>query len=171
MKTIRSVVDTQSDRSSYWREVENWNIAMSMREHAAHRAGARGRVHRDHGQRRHRAEAYREYREWPHNTFLGILLLLGLFGFTAVFGRRGGDLPGGPLLPAVDGAGAPGGRAGELVIILCSLVLAWGDLGSAFPQYNVLVALAVSGVALLAPAVGAWPTESHLRVPRDHRTT
>ena len=153
VRTIRSVVEPQSDRSSYWREVENWNIAMSMRAMPLTGLGLGGE-YTEVMPNDSVAEAYREYREWPHNSFLGILLLLGPLGFTAVL-----SVTSVATFLAVRShrlSTAPEHRVGALaivVIIMCSLVLAWGDLGSAFPQYNVLVALAVSGVALLAPAV------------------
>lgn len=160
VQTIRSLVDTRTNRSSYWREVENWNIAVSMRELPITGLGLGG-AYTEHMANDSVAEAYKEYREWPHNSFLGLLLLLGVGGFTAVF-----------ALPALAvylsirsyrASALPEHRLGALAClaaVISCLVLAWGDLGMRFPQYKVIMALALAAVARLAVATGAWPSRA-----------
>jgi hypothetical protein len=101
---------------------------------------------------------FKEYREWPHNTVLGQLLLMGLFGFTAVW-----------LLPsltmflavrshrmAATAEQRVAATACMATVIACQ-VLAWGDTGAHFPQYKIMMGLAVAVAARLAVATGAWP--------------
>jgi O-antigen ligase len=104
------------------------------------------------------SDAYKEYREWPHNSFLGLLLLMGLFGFTAVFALTA--LTTFLSIRSYRMAERADQRVvalGSLGVVVASLVLAWGDLGTRFPQYKVLVALAVAATAGLSTASGAWP--------------
>lgn len=163
VQTLRSVVDTSTNRSSYWREVENWNIAMSMRELPVTGLGLGG-AYTEVMANDSMEESYKEYREWPHNSYLGLLLLLGLGGFTAVFA-----LPAMVVFLSVrsfKAADTPELRLvalGCLGSVIACLVLAWGDLGMRFPQYKVLMALAIATSAQLAVLTGAWPSKTHLR--------
>ena len=82
VRTLRGMSDTSTDRSAYWREVENWNIAVSIREHPVLGTGLGGE-YTEFMANDEMASVFKEYREWPHNTILGQILLLGLLGFTA----------------------------------------------------------------------------------------
>lgn len=157
VQTLRGIVDSSVNRSSYWREVEDWNIAMSMRQMTWTGTGLGGQyteiMPNDDVSR-----SYKEYREWPHNNYLGLLLLLGPFGFTAV-----SALSGLVVFLAfrsfrratnVDDKVA---AFGCLAAVVACHVMSWGDLGSHFPQYKVFSALAVAVAARLAVATGAWP--------------
>jgi O-antigen ligase len=160
VQTFRGMLDTSTSRSSYWREVENWNIAMSLREAPLTGMGLGG----------HYTEVmpnddismfYPEYRQWPHNAVLGLLLLLGPFGFTAVSGLLGLALY--LATRSYRLAEAPGDRVaafGCIAALIACLVLAWSDLGPGFLQYKFLAALAVTVSARLAVATGAWPAGS-----------
>jgi O-antigen ligase len=157
VRTIRGVIDTQRDRSAYWREVENWNIAMSLRERPVLGVGLGGE-YTEYMKNDDVSTGFKEYREWPHNAVLGQLLLLGLFGFTAVW-----MLPAVLVLLAVRStwrATTAEERVSGIValgaVVACQ-VLAWGDTGAHFPQYKVFLALAVAVLARLAVSTGAWP--------------
>jgi O-antigen ligase len=158
VQTLRSVVDTSTNRSSYWREVENWNIAVSMRELPITGLGLGG-SYTEIMANDSMTDEYKEYREWPHNSYLGLLLLLGLGGFTAVFA-----LPAVVVFLSVRSYRMADTPELKLVALAClggviaCLVLAWGDLGMRFPQYKVLMALAVATSAHLSVATGAWPS-------------
>jgi O-antigen ligase len=156
VSTLRSVVDSSTDRSAYWREVENWNIAVSMRQLPITGLGLGGE-YTEVMANDSVADGYREYREWPHNTFLGLLLLMGLFGFTAVFALS--SLVVFLSIRSYRLATAPQERVaalGCLGTIVAAQVLAWGDTGAHYPHFKVLVALAVAVSASLAAATGAW---------------
>jgi hypothetical protein len=166
VKILRGVTDTSRDRSAYWREVENWNIAMSMRQSPLLGVGLGGE-YTEVMANDDVSAGFKEYREWPHNTVLGLLLLMGVFGATAVL-----------LLPALvvflsvrsyrlaATASQRVAAAGTLAAVVACQVLAWGDTGAHFPQYKVVLALAVAVSARLASATGAWPAR-----PRQLRPT
>jgi O-antigen ligase len=157
VQTLRGVTDTSYDHSAYWREVENWNIAMSMRERPLLGLGLGG-SYTEHMHNDDISSAYAEYREWPHNTVLGQLLLLGLFGFVAVW-----SLFAALAFLAVRSyllAREKDHRVAALTclgaVVACH-VLAYGDTGAHYPQYKILVALALAVAGKLAVATGAWP--------------
>jgi hypothetical protein len=108
---------------------------------------------------------FKEYREWPHNTILGQILLLGLLGFTAVW-----------LLPALaiflsvrsywaatTGEQRVSAACCMAAVVSCQ-VLAWGDTGAHFPQYKVVFGLALAQAARLAVTTGAWPAAARAAV-------
>ena len=102
--------------------------------------------------------AYKEFREWPHNSVIGLLFCMGLFGFTATWA-----LLAGVFFLAVRSyrmATAPEHRVAALgcvaAVIACQ-VMAWGDLGAHFVQYKVFAGLAIAVSAKLAVVTGAWP--------------
>ncbi len=157
IQNLRSVSDTSADRSAYWREVENWNIAMSLRERPLLGTGLGGE-YTEYMANDDVSRFYKEYREWPHNTFLGLLLTMGFFGFTTTFA-----LPAAVLFLAIRSyraAATPDQRVAALACVAAVTacqVMAWGDLGSHFPQYKVFLGLAIAVSAKLAVATGAWP--------------
>jgi len=157
--TLRSILDPSVSRSSYWREVENWNIAMSMRATALTGAGMGGQ-YTEIMPNDDISMFYKEYREWPHNSVLGLLFLMGPLGFTSYAA----------LLALVCFlsfrsywlATAPQHRVaafGCLAAAIACLVMAYSDIGPNSPQYRVHLALAVAVSARLAVATGAWPPD------------
>jgi hypothetical protein len=157
VKTLRSVVDTSADHSAYWREVENWNIAMSMRERPLLGQGLGGH-YTEFMFNDDISSIYKEYREWPHNTVLGQLLLLGLFGFTAVWALWAAGLF--LAFRSLRLAAGPEGRVAALgcagALVACHM-LGYGDTGAHYTQYKVVAALALAVASKLAVASGAWP--------------
>ncbi|HYD54411.1 MAG TPA: O-antigen ligase family protein, partial [Gemmatimonadaceae bacterium] len=157
VQTLRSVVDTSHDHSAYWREVENWNIAMSMRPSPVLGAGL-GARYTEHMFNDDISSIYKEYREWPHNTVLGMLFLMGLFGFAAVWSLWVGLVF--VLSRAYRYAIDPAHRAGALALlgtVMACHALAFGDTGAHYPQYKVCIALALALAPKLGVATGAWP--------------
>jgi hypothetical protein len=157
VQTIRSVTDTSVDHSAYWREVENWNLATCIREHPLVGAGLGGRytewMYND-----DISSVYREYREWPHNTVLGMLFLMGLVGFVLIWSLWVGLVY--VLARAYRFAVHPAHRAAALTLlgtVMACHALAYGDTGAHYPQYKVFIALALALGPKLAVATGAWP--------------
>jgi hypothetical protein len=157
LRTFRTVSDTSVDRSAYWREVENWNIVESMRANPILGTGLGGE-YTEHMPNDDVSQGFKEFREWPHNTVLGLLLLMGLLPFTATW----------LLLPLVIFLSVRSCRMAvhaedRVAALSCigaavaCMVLAYGDTGAHFPQYKIFVALAVAVSARLAVATGAWP--------------
>lgn len=157
VRILRGFTDTSQDRSAYWREVENWNIAMTMRERPVLGVGLGGE-YTEFMPNDDVSAGFKEYREWPHNAVLGQLLLLGLFGFTAVW-----ILPALAIFLAVRSARLAAtaeqrvSALGCLGAVVACQVLAWGDTGAHFPQYKIILGVAVAVVVRLAVEVGAWP--------------
>lgn len=155
VQILRGVSDSSHDSSTYWREVEAFNILVSMRGSVTLGQGLGGEYTE---YMPNDAVDYAEYREWPHNTVLGLLMLMGLFGFTAHW----------ILLPATLLLSVRSYRmaasADQRVLALCCIsavvscyMMAWGDTGAHFPQYKIFAALAVAFAAKLAVETGAWP--------------
>jgi predicted PurR-regulated permease PerM len=155
VQTIRSVVDTSQDRSAYWREVENWSIALSLRERPLLGLGLGG-AYTEYMFNDSVEEGFKEFREWPHTSVLGQMLLMGLFAFTATW----------LLMPYIvflavrsyHLAWAPEQRVAALTClsaIIACLVMAYGDTGAHFAQYKIFLALALTVAAHLAGETGA----------------
>jgi O-antigen ligase len=157
VKTLRGVTDTSYDHSAYWREVENWNIAMSLRDRPLLGQGLGG-SYTEHMANDDISGLYREYREWPHNTVLGQLLLLGLFGFTAVWALFAGGLY--LAFRSFRSAVRPEDRVAALgcagALIACHM-MGYGDTGAHYTQYKIIAALALAVAGKLAVSTGAWP--------------
>jgi O-antigen ligase len=155
--TLRGVSDTSVDSSAYWREVENWNIATSMREAPILGIGLGGEytihMHND-----DISSIYKEYREWPHNTVFGLLLLMGVVAFTAMWVLYAGvvflSVRSYRLATTADHRVA---ALGCLAVVIACFVMAYGDTGGHYPQYKILFAIALCVSGKLATATGAWP--------------
>lgn len=157
IQTLRGLTGSSTNRSSYWREVENWNIAMSMRDRPLVGPGL-GASYTEYMANDDISAEYKEYRQWPHNSVIGLLFTMGLLGFTATWA-----LPAAVLFLAIRSyrmAAAAQHRVaalGCMVTVIACQVMAWGDLGSHFIQYKVFVGLAAAVSARLAVVTGAWP--------------
>jgi O-antigen ligase len=158
VQTLRGLVDTKSNRSSYWREVETWNIATTIRETPLLGTGLGGEYH-ELMMNDDISGFYKEYKQWPHNTVLGLLMLMGLFGFTATWvlqslivflAVRSYRMSATPELRTA--------ALGCLGAVTACGVMAWGDTGAHYTQYKVFFGLALAVSARLAVATGAWPT-------------
>jgi len=170
VRTLKSVSDGTSNRSTAWREVENWNISMSIRARPLLGLGL-GREYTQHMANDDISGAYPEYRQWPHNSVLGLLLLGGLLPFTALWSvfAVGVFL----AVRALHRAREPRDRVAALAavgaLIACA-VQAYGDLGAAFTQYRVFVPLAAVVAGKLAVATGAWPAPRRARAAEPAAT-
>jgi hypothetical protein len=163
VRTLRSVADSSVDSSSYWREVENFNLAMSIRQSPILGQGLGGE-YSIFMQNADISTLYPEYRQWPHNSVHGLLLLLGVLGFSAVWALYAV----GVFLAArsywlARAAEQRVGALGCLAALVACHVLAWGDTGAHYPQHKIFVALALAMAAKLATATGAWPARAPAR--------
>ena len=159
LNAFRTVSET-TDLSTLWRDIENWNISMSIREGPVIGIGL-GQEYTEVMYNGEMSRAYAEYRAWPHNSVLGLLLFGGLLGFTAIW------LPHAvTVFLAVRScrfALLPEDRTASvacLAAIVAVMVLAYGDLGLNFMECRVFMALAMAVTGKLAVATGAWPCRS-----------
>jgi hypothetical protein len=158
VQMLKSVVDAKSDASSFWRELENYDLIMTVRSHVVLGAG--------YGNQYEEivplpAIPYDLERYLPHNSILGLWAFCGYFGYTAMtllwaagvyFGIRAYHLGKDPIQRAAGLA--------TFAAVLIYLVQCWGDmgLGTWTGVYLVGSALAVAGK--LAAASGEWSKKS-----------
>jgi O-antigen ligase len=157
VRLVRSIVDSNVDRSTWDRQVENWNLAMSMREHPLRGRGF-GHEWTELVAGDDITAIFTRYRAQPHNQVLGILLFAGALGFVGIWA---------PLCVLVllaarahPRARTPEDRAAALVVGAIGVVVAvqfFGDLGPFWPQYGVLLGLALAAGGKLAAATGSGP--------------
>lgn len=155
VQLARSVVDSRVDRSTWDRQVENWNLAMSMREHPLAGRGF-GREWTEFFAGDQITDIFTRYRAQPHNQLLGILLFGGALAFVWIWAPFAVlVLVGARAYPR---AGTPEERAAALCVGASAIVFAvqcFSDLGPFWPQYAVLLGLALAMGGKLAAATGA----------------
>jgi hypothetical protein len=162
--TIRSLTDSSIDSSAFWRDVENWNIAVSLREQPILGIGL-GREYTEHMKGDDISSIFADFRAWPHNSVLGLLLFAGPIAFTAIWSLFG--FTAFLAIRAYRVAVRPDERAAALgcvaTVIACA-VLAFSDTGAYHPQYRIFSALALAIAGKVAVSSGAWPRRA---VPDD----
>jgi hypothetical protein len=158
VQMLRSVVDAQSDSSSFWRELENFDLIATLRNHPILGAG--------YGNGYEEvvvlpAIPYELERYLPHNSILGLWAFCGYFGYTAMtllwaagvyFGMR-----------AYHRAKDPVQRAAGLAsfsAVMIYLVQCWGDMGLGTWTGVFLVGPALAVAGKLAAASGEWGKKS-----------
>jgi O-antigen ligase len=154
VRMLRSVVDPQSDSSTNWRELENFDIIMTFRMNPVFGSGY------GHGYEeviQLPAVDYSLERYAPHNSLLGLWAYCGLVGYATL-----------TLLWVVGvyfalrtyyGSKDPRLRAAALVsfgTVLIYLVQCWGDLGLGTWNGIFTVAPALAFGGKLATAAGEW---------------
>ena len=154
VKIARSILEPKSDGSSLWRELENYNLIMTLRESPIIGYG--------YGHKYIEAvplpavEYSLEY-YCPHNSLLGLWAFGGVIGYTAITLMWGAGVF--FAMRAYHAGKEPGERVGAIVsvgAVLVYLVQAFGDigLGSLTGIHILAPALALGGK--LAVSTGAW---------------
>lgn len=157
VRALKTVTDSSADSSTMWRELENFNLILTLRTSPLFGVGY--------------GNGYQEIvtmppidysleRYVPHNSVLGLWAYAGPIGFSAMtllwtvgvyFAVRG-----------YHAAKQPSERAAALVAactVLIYLIQCWGDmgLGTWTGVFTMAPALAVAGK--LAVATGGWPSK------------
>jgi hypothetical protein len=166
-RIARSVIDAQTDSSSFWRELENFDLIATVRAHPIFGTGY--------------GHPYEEIIELPkvyyslelyvpHNCILGLWAYIGVFGYTALtllwvagvyFAMRAYYL-----------ATEPSHRAAAMLCfgaVLIYLIQCWGDLGLGSWTGVFLVAPGIAMAGKLAKANGAWGTRTPKVAPAQVR--
>jgi O-antigen ligase len=157
VRTLRSLADSSVDPSTLWREIEDYNICASIRAHPILGIGLGGE-YTESVANADISQLYPDYRRWPHNSVLGLMLLAGVLGFTAIW-----LLHAAVVFLAVRSyrfARGPEDRVAAIACIastIACITTAFGDTGPNFIQYRLFWALALVVSAKLAVATGAWP--------------
>jgi len=169
VRTLRTVVDAKSDGSTLWREIENFDLIMTIRSNPLFGTGY-GRPYLEVVQLP--AVNYPLEMYLPHNSILGMLSYAGGLGFLAMtmlwvmgafFAMR-----------AYYASTKPFDRATAITcfgVVLVYLIQCWGDLGLGTQTGVFLIAPALACAGKLAVANGAWqdtkPTRNHQDQPRN----
>ncbi|HEY3256102.1 MAG TPA: O-antigen ligase family protein [Polyangiaceae bacterium] len=154
VQVLRSVVDSKSDNSTLWRDIENFDLITTIKQNPIFGVG--------YGNPYLEVVAlpavdYPLEKYLPHNSILGLLSSAGYFGYAAMtllwvvgafFAMRSYYA----TTNAID-------RAAAIVsfgVVLVYLIQCWGDLGLGAPSGVFLIAPALAVAGKLAVATGAW---------------
>lgn len=174
VRILRTVVDSKSDPSTLWRDIENFDLIDTIKENPVFGTGY---GHQYNEVIELPAVDYSLEKYLPHNSVLGMLSYSGYFGYAAMtllwsagafFAMRG-----------YYAATKPIDRAAAIscfAVVLIYLIQCWGDLGLGALTAVYLLAPALALAGKLAVATGAWqdgkakaaPTVNHdARRPGD----
>jgi len=155
VKTLRSVGDSEVDNSTLYRDLENFNLLMTLRMNMLSGSGF--------GQpfveqvTLPNISFFEEYRYMPHNSVLGLWAFCGPFGFSGLTAA---------LVVAIflatrsyQNTAVPDERAAAMMVIamiLIWMVHCWGDIGFSERRSLWLVGPALAMAGQLAMSTGAW---------------
>jgi hypothetical protein len=161
--TIRSVVDPQADPSTFWREIENYDILFTIKQYwlvgTGYGLGYWEIMPLP-------AIDYSLEKYLPHNSILGLWFYAGFIGYTAFTLLWGAGVW--FAIRSYHASKKPTDRVAALACtgsVLIYMVQCWGDvgLGAWTGVFIVGAALAVAGK--LAVSVGVWPSKKAVKKP------
>jgi O-Antigen ligase len=162
VEVVRSVVDSKADASTEWRDWENYDLFVTLKQGPLLGTGY-GHGYVEAVKLPDISQAYALYRFIPHNSILGLWAYGGIVGFTALWSV----LVVGVFLAARSSrfATTPEARAAaaaSTATIAVYLVHCYGDmgLGTWTSVFTVAPAFAVTGQ--LATETGAWPRKARV---------
>jgi O-antigen ligase len=164
--TLRSVIDSNADQSTLWRDLENYNLFYTLRQNPLLGTGY-GHGYSEVIGLPDVSSAYALYRFLPHNSILGLWAYGGLVGFTALWAMLlvGLFLAARAYRYATTFADKTAALTAVSIIVVY-LVYCYGDLGLGTWTSVFTVAPAFAIASKLAVTTGAWP--SKLRVSLEH---
>jgi O-antigen ligase len=164
--TLRSIVDSKSDPSTMWRDLENYDLFYTLRNAPLLGTGY-GHGYTEVVALPDVSNSYALYRFLPHNAILGLWAYGGIVGFTALWAI---------LLVGVFLAVRTYRHAvtvedrtvalTAVSIVVVYLAYCYGDLGLGTWTSVFTVAPALALASRLAVTTGAWPGRSLARQPR-----
>ena len=158
---VMSVME-QNDGSSATRDIENYNLTITLKQHLVTGSGW-GHPYSEVSQAYDVTTFFEQYRYVAHNSVLWLWSVAGLLGFTALwlhlglgvfFARRSHY-----LARTVDERIA---AYGAIATYVAFMILAWSDMGTQSWTAVILVSLALAASGKLATITGAWPAELQL---------
>jgi O-antigen ligase len=157
VRTVRSVGDGEVDRSTFYRDVENYNLVYTFGMNPLLGTGF-GHPFELPVTLDDISQGFKEWRYLPHNSILGLLAFAGALGFTGL----SSVLVVGLLLGARSyyRARSPEDRvaaAAAVASILIFVIHCWGDIGFTEVKSILLVGPALAIAGQLAVSTGAWP--------------
>lgn len=169
VRMVRSVSDSNVDRSTLYREIENWNLAKSISESPIMGRGF-GHPFTEYIKGDDISSIFELYAIEPHNSVLGLALFGGYVGFTGMW-----MLLAIGIFLAVRSyrfSSRPEDRAAALCALAAFLVCCiqtFGDMGQFYVQFQIFLALALAVVSKLAITSGAWPRRLRKQGPQAER--
>jgi hypothetical protein len=156
MRTIRSVVDSQADSSTLWRDLENYDLYYTLRGHPL--GTGFGHPYEEKVTLPDISHLYTLYRFAPHNSLLGLAVYGGPLGFAGIWAL----IPLGLFFAArcFRASPDPANRTAALAsigVLVTYAIHCYGDmaLGTWTSVFTVGPALAL--IAKQSVATGAWP--------------
>jgi hypothetical protein len=159
--SVMSVLE-QKDASSATRDIENYNLTLTLKQHILGGSGW-GHPYAEVSVAYDVSTFFEQYRFVAHNSVLWLLSVGGLIGFTALwlnlglgifFARRSHYLARTPAERMV--------AYTAIVLIVIYMLQAWADMGTQSWTGVILVSLALTGAGKLATLTGAWPARLRL---------
>jgi hypothetical protein len=156
--TIRSVIDPHADASTFWRDLENYNLYVTIRSNPVLGSGlGHGYIEAIHLPSI--ANAYALYRFAPHNSILGLFAYAGGLGFAGLWLI----IPLGMFFAFRSYRFATTREQRIVALTSVGILLAYelhcyGDMGLGTWASVFLVAPALALTGKLAVATGAWPS-------------
>ncbi len=157
IKTFRSVGDSEVDASTLYRDLENYNLLATLRQHPVVGSGFGHPFVEE--VKLPDISFFKEYQYMPHNSLLGLWAFVGPFGFSGLMVA----VTTGMFLAARSYQFAT--RSDERIaafmvmgVLAVYLVHCWGDIGFSERKSLVLVGPALALAGQLATATGAWRT-------------
>lgn len=154
VKMLRSVVDAKSDGSTFWREMENFDIISTFRMNPIFGTGF-GHGYIEFVQLP--AIGYTLERYVPHNSILGLWCYCGYFGYAAITLLWSGGVY--FAMRAYHASKLPWLRAGALVsfgAVLVYFMQCWGDIGLGSWTGMFTAACGIANAGKLSVATGQW---------------
>lgn len=159
---IRSAVDSKTDSSTQWRDIENFDLLYTVKTYPFFGAG--------YGQHFFEvitlpAVDYSLELYIPHNSVLGLWAFYGYFGFVGITALWIGGVYCG--MRAYRRIESPEGKAAALFsfgAVQIYYVQCYGDMGLGSWTGVFIVAPALATAAKLAVSSGAWPSRERILV-------
>jgi len=166
VRTIRSVIDSKSDTSTLWRDLENYNLYFTLRTHPLLGTGF-GHEYIEMIHLPDISSGYSLYRYAPHNSIMGLFAYSGFIGFAGMWLI----IPLGMFfaIRCYRFATLPRDRVAALTtvgVLVAYVVHCYGDMGLGTFTSVFTVGAALALMAKQAVVTGAWP----LRPPPSHAT-
>jgi hypothetical protein len=156
VRMVRSMGDSDVDRSTLYRDAENYNLVYTFRQNPILGTGF-GHPFELAVQLDDISYAFKEWRYLPHNSVLGLWAFTGVVGFTGLWAVFGVALTLGAR--SYRFARLPQHRtaiACAIGAILVYFIHCWGDIGYTEYRSIFLVGAALGIIGQMAVVTGAW---------------
>ncbi|MGC4121431.1 MAG: O-antigen ligase family protein [Myxococcales bacterium] len=158
-QTAKSILVSSADRSTQTRDIENYNLVMTLKTNPLLGTGF-GHEYSEVSRADDISHLFPQYRLIPHNSLLGLWAFAGILGYwlaflpvvVAVFlAVRAYRLAADPLSRTL--------ALSPVLMAITYLLQAYGDMGLQSWGGAFLLAATLAAPGLLAARVGAWPSQ------------